>query len=71
MSGLPWTLQGLVWVYALVAAGGLLGCVWVVLAGWPQPRHRAPRPSVAAWLRRAAADISRGFVDGVEWLVYG
>lgn len=71
MNGLEPETVVMVWTLA-VLAGGVIGgflaaTLWVlagdlVVAAWA---------GLVAFLKRSAREIGAGFLNGVEWLVYG
>lgn len=64
MTGLPIALQAMVWVYALVAGGAILTCLWTMYAGLTTGRHRRRKSAVLVDLGVALANLA-------EIVIYG
>jgi hypothetical protein len=75
MTGLPLALQALVWVYALVAGGAILACLWTMYAGLATGRHRRRKSAalvdLGAALARFPRDVLAGLATVAEVVFYG
>ena len=66
-------------LFAIVSVVAVLAELALCFTGWPGMKFRAPvRTIVAGFLERVARflasatrDIVAGFLNGVEWLIYG
>jgi len=75
MNGLSVPTLVVLALFALVAAVAVLGPLTLILGGLCGRTVFSARPrpvkALRGFLERAASDIATGFLNGVEWLVYG